>query len=95
MMGACRALGGGEHRVEHAVDAVADLTSSRSKGSMWMSLARSLTAWKRMPLTSRMTGASSEASSRSLGSSMLVGQRVHPSSAIPSIRFSALSEPIS
>ena len=32
---------------------------SRSNGSMWMSLARSFTAWKSSELTSRMIGASS------------------------------------
>ena len=41
---------------------------SRSKGSMWMSLARSLTACCSIEFTSRMIGASSVASSRSWGS---------------------------
>ena len=41
---------------------------SLSKGSMWMSLARSLTACWSSEFTSRMIGASSAASSRSCGS---------------------------
>ena len=43
-------------------------TSSRSNGSTWMSLARSLTACESSPLTSLMIGAASSDSSRSRGS---------------------------
>ena len=44
------------------------MESVRSYGSMWMSLARSLTACWSSELTSRMIGASSVASRRSVGS---------------------------